>query len=251
MQQAKIQAFVDELRSLPIAIQQTAANKQHYEVPTSYFLLCLGKHLKYSCCLYPGLDAATPLDDAEEAMLSASPMSLQQDTAYISLPVQLPCCWWTAASVCFGAVLLEKHSLRALAGLSPSHLHFQVRRICTVGANKDYVISVGLCCERAELADGQDVLELGCGWGSLCLFVAARYPRSRVTAVSNSRTQRELIEARATQWGLSNLEVITADVVTFETVKRFDRVVSVEMFEHMKNYEARFCTLPSCNPSEL
>ena len=96
-----------------------------------------------------------------------------------------------------------------------------------------------LCCERAQLADGQDILELGCGWGSMCLFMAAKYPRSRVTAVSNSRTQKALIDARATERGLTNLRVITEDVVVFQTAERFDRVVSIEMFEHMKNYQAR------------
>ena len=67
--QARLQGFVEELKSLPIAIQTKTANEQHYEVPTSYFLLCLGKHLKYSSCLYPGLNPRTPLDSAEEAML--------------------------------------------------------------------------------------------------------------------------------------------------------------------------------------
>lgn len=67
--QQRRQKFVEELKGLPIAIQTAAANEQHYEIPTSYFLLCLGKHLKYSSCLYPDLNPATPLDDAEEAML--------------------------------------------------------------------------------------------------------------------------------------------------------------------------------------
>lgn len=93
-----------------------------------------------------------------------------------------------------------------------------------------------LYVERARLADGQDVLELGCGWGSLTLWMAERYPASRITAVSNSASQREFIMARARERGLGNVEVLTADANHFDTAKRFDRVVSVEMFEHMRNY---------------
>ncbi len=97
---------------------------------------------------------------------------------------------------------------------------------------------LALTCERATLTDGQDVLELGCGWGSLTLWMAERYPRSRIVAVSNSGPQRKFIEARARSRGLSNVEVLTRDMNTFDTDRRFDRVVSVEMFEHMRNWEA-------------
>ena len=90
--------------------------------------------------------------------------------------------------------------------------------------------------ERAGLANGQDVLELGCGWGSLSLFMAARFPDSNITAVSNSASQREYILSQADSRGLSNLQVITCDMNDFATNHQFDRVVSVEMFEHMKNY---------------
>ncbi len=94
-----------------------------------------------------------------------------------------------------------------------------------------------LTCRRAGLADGQRVLELGCGWGSLSLYMAARFPASRFVSISNSRSQRALIEARAAARGLTNLEIVTADMNDFTTDRRFDRVVSVEMFEHMRNYE--------------
>jgi len=92
--------------------------------------------------------------------------------------------------------------------------------------------------ERAELADGQDILELGCGWGSLTLWMAQKYPHSRITAVSNSKPQREFILARCRSLGLVNVEVITQDVNRLELPSaRFDRCVSIEMFEHMRNYE--------------
>lgn len=154
-------AFVAELKNLPVAVQTAAANEQHYEVPTEYFLLCLGRRLKYSSCLYN--DPSDDLNTAEQNMLA-------------------------------------------------------------------------LYCLRAELKDGQDILELGCGWGSLCLFVAKAYSKSRVTAVSNSRTQRELIMARAKQQNITNLQVLTADMVDFSAPDTYDRILSIEMFEHMKNY---------------
>ncbi|MFP4069503.1 MAG: SAM-dependent methyltransferase [Opitutales bacterium] len=93
-----------------------------------------------------------------------------------------------------------------------------------------------LSCERAELTDGQDVLELGCGWGSLSLWMAEHYPRSRITAISNSRSQREFIQARAREQGLHNLTVLTCDINDFAPDGSFDRVVSVEMFEHLRNH---------------
>ena len=94
-----------------------------------------------------------------------------------------------------------------------------------------------ISCERAELANGQRILELGCGWGSLSLWMAEHYPGSQITAVSNSATQREFIESNASERGLSNLHVVTADINEFSTDESFDRVVSIEMFEHMRNYQ--------------
>ena len=94
-----------------------------------------------------------------------------------------------------------------------------------------------LTAARAGLADGQAILDLGCGWGSMSLWAAARFPRARITAVSNSAGQRAFIEATAAARGLTNLRVITADVRALALPPRsFDRVVSVEMFEHMRNY---------------
>jgi cyclopropane-fatty-acyl-phospholipid synthase len=98
---------------------------------------------------------------------------------------------------------------------------------------------LALTCERARLQDREDILELGCGWGSLTLWMAAHFPNARITAVSNSRTQKQFIDARAAERGLRNIEVITCDanVLDFPPERKFDRVVSVEMFEHMRNYE--------------
>jgi cyclopropane-fatty-acyl-phospholipid synthase len=150
--------LIDELRRSDIAIEATAANEQHYEVPTAFFERVLGPHLKYSSCYWP--TGVRTLGDAESAMLE-------------------------------------------------------------------------LYAQRAELADGQRILDLGCGWGSFALWAARRYPGARITAVSSSRTQRAFIEARAP----GNLEVATADVRALELpAASFDRVVSIEMFEHMRNY---------------
>jgi cyclopropane-fatty-acyl-phospholipid synthase len=154
--------LLDELRRSPIAIETDAANEQHYELPTRFFELCLGRRLKYSSAFYP--TGNETLDEAEEAML-------------------------------------------ALYG------------------------------ERAGLANGQRILELGCGWGSLTLWMAERFPQARITGVSNSRTQREHILAQAARRGLGNVEIITCDVNRLELPEsEFDRAVSIEMFEHMRNY---------------
>jgi cyclopropane-fatty-acyl-phospholipid synthase len=171
-QQAHLMRFVEQLRRSPVAVHTDAANAQHYEVPSEFYHLVLGKHLKYSCCYYdlPGGGAeatkgGATLDGAEAAMLD-------------------------------------------------------------------------LTCRRARLADGERILELGCGWGSLTLFMAARFPNAKITGVSNSRTQREWILARAAERGLANVEIVTCDanVLQFPAGTQFDRVVSVEMFEHMRNY---------------
>ncbi len=153
--------LIESLARSAIALETDAANEQHYEVPTDFYLQTLGARLKYSSALWPeGIDS---LDEAEVAMLKAS-------------------------------------------------------------------------CEHARLKDGQQVLELGCGWGSLTLWMAAEYPASRITAVSNSASQRRYIESRALELGLHNIKVITCDVNELELDQRFDRVVSVEMFEHVRNY---------------
>lgn len=160
-QQQRLMSFIDELKQSPIALHTREANEQHYEVPTRFYQLVLGKHLKYSSGYWR--DGVTQIDRSEEDMLQ-------------------------------------------------------------------------LTCERAELQDGQRILELGCGWGSLSLYMAKTFPHSSITAVSNSRTQKLFIDEQAIQRGIKNLNVITADMNDFNIQEKFDRVVSVEMFEHMRNY---------------
>ena len=94
-----------------------------------------------------------------------------------------------------------------------------------------------LTCRRAGLQDGMRVLDLGCGWGSLALWIAERYPRCRVLAVSNSRPQAEFIRAELARRGHGGVEVATADINDFDPGARFDRIVSIEMFEHLRNYQ--------------
>jgi cyclopropane-fatty-acyl-phospholipid synthase len=153
--------LVEQLRQSPIAVETAAANEQHYEVPTAFFQLVLGKHLKYSSGYWK--EGIQSLDQSEEDMLH-------------------------------------------------------------------------ITCERAGLKDGQQILECGCGWGSLSLYMATHFPNSVITAVSNSATQKEFIDSRARGLGLRNITVITADMNSFTTAKLFDRIVSVEMFEHMRNH---------------
>jgi cyclopropane-fatty-acyl-phospholipid synthase len=162
MQHEKFMVFMRKLRQKPIAEDTVAANEQHYEVPTRFFELVLGKHLKYSSGYWK--DGVKDLNRSEEDMLE-------------------------------------------------------------------------LTCNRAGLKNGQAILECGCGWGSLSLYMAAKFPESHITAVSNSRTQKIYIDSQAKKRGLGNLRVITADMNTFSTDDKFDRIVSVEMFEHMRNYQ--------------
>ena len=100
---------------------------------------------------------------------------------------------------------------------------------------------LALTADRARIRDGHRILDLGCGWGSFSLWAAKRYPHAEILAVSNSNSQREWIETTAAERGLTNITVQTCDINTFEPGnKRFDRIVSIEMFEHMRNYRALF-----------
>ncbi|MDP3921071.1 MAG: cyclopropane-fatty-acyl-phospholipid synthase family protein [Candidatus Omnitrophota bacterium] len=99
---------------------------------------------------------------------------------------------------------------------------------------------LGLCADRARIKDGYDILDLGCGWGSLTLFLAEKFPDSCITGVSNSRTQKMWIETEAKRRNLKNVKIITADMNTFSSDCEYDRIFSIEMFEHMRNYEQLF-----------
>lgn len=166
-ERARLQTYVEELKRAPIAVHTKEANEQHYEVPSGFFKLVLGKNLKYSSAFFPDADA--DLDRAEDSALATT-------------------------------------------------------------------------IERAEIRDGMRILELGCGWGSLTLAMARRFPNSRITALSNSSSQREFILSKAASEGLKNVEVLTRNIVDENSLPadEFDRLVSVEMFEHLKNYEALF-----------
>ncbi|MBP9221812.1 MAG: class I SAM-dependent methyltransferase, partial [Chitinophagales bacterium] len=94
-----------------------------------------------------------------------------------------------------------------------------------------------LTCQHAELQNGMKILELGCGWGSLTMYMAKKFPQAQITGVSNSASQKTYIDDCCRERGLTNVTILTADMNVFETENKFDRVVSVEMFEHMRNYQ--------------
>jgi cyclopropane-fatty-acyl-phospholipid synthase len=107
----------------------------------------------------------------------------------------------------------------------------------SIGLDEAEEAMLRLICERARLADGQAILDLGCGWGALALYLAQRYPWAHITGLSSSHSQKAFIDRRARERGLGNLDIVTADASTFEFPRQFDRVVSVELFEHLRNHE--------------
>ena len=161
-----VSKHVAELKSMPIALEQEAANEQHYEVPDTFFQLCLGPYMKYSSGYWPHKN--TTLAESEVHMLE-------------------------------------------------------------------------MYCDRAQLFDGMTLCDVGCGWGSVSLFMAQKYPKATIVSISNSHSQRQYIKSQAKQRGLSNITVHTGDLATFDLPAAnhlyFDRAISVEMFEHAKNYE--------------
>ncbi|KAJ6957578.1 (S)-coclaurine N-methyltransferase-like [Populus alba x Populus x berolinensis] len=161
LQLADLLQFVHSLKEMPIAIKTDKPKTQHYELPTSFFKLVLGKNLKYSCCYFS--DKSNTLEDAEKAMLE-------------------------------------------------------------------------LYCERSQLKDGHSVLDVGCGWGSLSLYIAQKYSNCKITGICNSTTQKVHIDEQCRDLQLQNVEIIVADISTFEMQASYDRIYSIEMFEHMKNY---------------
>ncbi|MCH6257245.1 cyclopropane-fatty-acyl-phospholipid synthase family protein [Puniceicoccaceae bacterium K14] len=163
--EAEQQSFIKELTSSQIAIDTDSANEQHYEVPTRFYQLCLGEHLKYSSAFWP--EGCSNLNEAEAA-------SLQQ------------------------------------------------------------------IAERAQLENGQKILDLGCGWGSFSLWAAKQYPDSTILSVSNSKTQAVSIREETRKRRLNNIIVTTCDINEFDPQTKFDRIVSVEMLEHVRNHSALF-----------
>jgi cyclopropane-fatty-acyl-phospholipid synthase len=155
------QAFDREMAEHPLDGADDHANRQHYAVPSSFFVAVLGPRLKYSCC------------------------------------------WWESDTDDLGAA---------------------------EAAMIDHVIA------RAELADGQRILDLGCGWGALSLELARRFPAARIVALSGATEQRRFIEQRRDIHGYRNLDVVTADIGRWQGAGTFDRIVSVEMFEHVRNW---------------
>ncbi len=107
-------------------------------------------------------------------------------------------------------------------------------------------LALDITCQRAKIVDGQSILELGCGWGSLSLWMAQNYSTSRITAVSNSSAQSEFVRSQARQRGLMNIDVVTCDMNRFQPERSFDRVISVEMFEHMRNWGLLFERIHDC-----
>lgn len=172
-QREYVRAFIEDLKSRPIAEQTKAANEQHYEVDTRFFDLVLGKNKKYSCALYP---KNTPVSKALD--------------------------------------LLDDAEVRMFE----------------------------LYAKRAQIHDGDclRILDLGCGWGSLTLWLAKRFPQCHIVGLSNSKLQRKYILDEAKSRKLMNVNVLTGNIAEFqlpEDTPLFDRVISIEMFEHMKNYE--------------
>ena len=162
------QGFINSMDNSPIALVPELANEQHYEIPSKFYDLCLGKNKKYSSC------------------------------------------FWKSS---------------------------------TENLNQAEHLSLKLTCQHAKLTDGLDILELGCGWGSLTLWMAKNFPKSRITAVSNSSSQRTYILNQAKLRKLKNINVITCDMNDFKTNQRFDRIVSVEMIEHMRNHRSLFSSI--------
>ena len=124
--------------------------------------------------------------------------------------------------------LVLGHRLKYSCGYWP-------REAMTLDESEDAMLE--LTCQRAQIEDGMDILELGCGWGSLSLWIAEHYPNSRLLCVSNSHSQRQHIQRESAKRGLRNVEVVTADITDFKTECKFHRVLSIEMFEHVRNYE--------------
>lgn len=196
-------AVLHDLNNSPIAVNTDKANEQHYEVPAEFFKTVLGPRLKYSACYFAHAD-----NQGSDSQPSDHHKNNHQQGS-------------------------KKTNTNSKQTLTPTE---------ALAHAEEY--SLAQYCERAQLRDGQQILELGCGWGSLSLWMAAAYPNASITSVSNSNSQREYIMQQANAQGLTNLQVLTKDVNELQLPHAsFDRVVSVEMFEHVRNYQHLFANI--------
>ncbi|KAG6382332.1 hypothetical protein SASPL_157999 [Salvia splendens] len=192
--------FAHSLREMPIAIKTEEPKYQHYEVPTSFFKLVLGKHLKYRQISQQILKFVVFFFCKRERGIFFD-SNVSADRAL----------WMAFCSCCF----------------------FKDKSGTLEDAEK---AMLELYCERSQIKDGHSVLDVGCGWGSLSLYLAQKYPTCQITGICNSTTQKLHIEEQCRDLELQNVEIIVADISTFEMEASYDRIFSIEMFEHMKNY---------------
>ncbi|MCO6429580.1 MAG: class I SAM-dependent methyltransferase [Deltaproteobacteria bacterium] len=170
---------------------------------------------------HDGIEAANEAKTRLIQSLSESPVALQVEQANLQ--------HYEVPAKFFQMVL--GRNLKYSSALWPQGCH-------SLDEAEDKMLS--LYCSRAGIQDGMSILELGCGWGSLSLYLARKFPNSTVVGVSNSRSQKSHIDAAAQSEGIKNLDIITSDMNTFSLERSFDRVVSIEMFEHMRNWKTLF-----------
>lgn len=166
--QEHLNEIISQMNDSPIVLTPDVANEQHYELPTVFFKLVLGKYMKYSC----GYWNQTPKKSILKKQLNASEEEMLKKT-----------------------------------------------------------------CERAKFRDGDKILDLGCGWGSLSVYIKEHFNNTKITAVSNSSTQKEYIDTIIHERNFKDLKVITANIANLELEEKFDVIISIEMFEHMRNYQ--------------
>jgi cyclopropane-fatty-acyl-phospholipid synthase len=198
--------LADKFSRGPIAVTPERANEQHYELPPEFFELFLGKYRKYSSGFWPELHGGKDEEDAGPSGRGEG-VGVRDEI----LPTRSDC-------------------------INPS----PVRPSLADALDASEEAMLDLTVRRARIEDGDRILDLGCGWGSFSLYAAERFPASRITAVSGSKYQIEHINREAVRRGLDNVRAELSDINDFHPRERFDRVVSVEMFEHMKNYRELF-----------
>ncbi|KAK4338621.1 hypothetical protein RND71_043108 [Anisodus tanguticus] len=183
-----------------------------------------------------------PYDATMRLMLSSIERNLLPDAVIrrltrVLLAGRLRSGYRPSAELQLSDLLQFVHSLRempiAVMTEKPNCCYFKDKLSTLEDAEK---AMMELYCERLQLKDGHTVLDIGCGWGSLSLYIAQKYSSCKVTGICNSVTQKAYIEEQCRELQLGNLEIIVADISTFEMEGSYDRILSIEMFEHMKNY---------------